>query len=523
MNNINKITEKLSNLSYKQAILIAFAVGFLVRLVPELLSFPNPIGWDTIYYASRMHSGVVFTVGSDLVNSWVIYGILASIANLTRLEPFLIIKIFVPLLYGGSAAAMFFVAWKKLDWSITKCLLVSILFSFQLSALAISWQFYRNMFGVMALLFALPLIKKDIGWKSGAALSVLALFTVWGHELAMVSLFFIVFGMLMVSKLKKEKIPIKLFLAILPAVLLFMSNFFWISPFAVPINTNLVRLDDSVWAQPGGLFFITDYLSVNTPIEAYTSYLDLLVEVGSLFVILYALLIPLIIVGFFKDRALSTWTFLLLFGGLGCLIIPFSALFLWARWMLMLVFPFTFFAANGLWKLTEGLKRANASRLPSWFKLTKKVGYGLALASMILGALFMTWPLIDGRYGLLSWSGSFKYVPSTMQTSSVPLQDINGVIKAYDWLNNNMDPNSTLLVHDTFDFWTMRYLDQSHKAFLFDFDLEAASDHAINEGYVSAYFVWWNQDIGRYDLELSNDWISIQDYGRISIYHSRNM
>ncbi len=69
---------------------------------------------------------------------------------------------------------MFFVAWKKLDWSVTKSLLVSVFFAFQLAALAISWQFYRNVFGVMVLLFAIPLIKNDIGWKGMVALSVLA-------------------------------------------------------------------------------------------------------------------------------------------------------------------------------------------------------------------------------------------------------------------------------------------------------------------------------------------------------------
>jgi len=286
----------------------------------------------------------------------------------------------------------------------------------------------------------------------------------------------------------------------------------------VPINTNLIRVDDSIWAHPGGLFFLTDYLSVNTPIESYTSYFALFLEVGTLFVILYALLMPLICVGFFKDRALTSWTILLLIGGLGCLVIPFAALFLWARWMLLLIYPFTFYAANGLWKVTKSLHGVSVSRFLGWFKITKKIGYGLALASIIAGSLFMVWPLVDGKYGIISWGGSFKYVPSTMQTSTVPLQDINGVIEAYDWLNNNMDSNSSLIVHDAFDFWTMLYLDQSQSAFLFDFDLQAATTHSIVEGFESSYFVWWNQDIGWYNLDVQDDWVSVYDSGRISVY-----
>ena len=79
---------KLESLGYGRGLALAFLVGFVIRLVHELLSFPYPIGWDTIYYASRTHSGIVFTVESDLVNSWFVYGILIGLGNLTRLEPF---------------------------------------------------------------------------------------------------------------------------------------------------------------------------------------------------------------------------------------------------------------------------------------------------------------------------------------------------------------------------------------------------------------------------------------------------
>ena len=513
-----ELEEKLDTLGYARGLSLAFILGFIVRLIPELISFPYPIGWDTIYYASRINSGVVFTVGSDLVNSWLVYGILVSLGELTRLEPFIILKIFAPILYGGSCAGMFFVARKKLDWSVTKSLLVSGFFAIQLAALTISWQFYRNVFGIMFFLFALPLIRTDIGWKGTVTLSVLALLTVWGHELAMVSLFFVVLGVMGLSVFRKEKTPYRLFVAIVPAVLIFLGNLFWISPFAIPINTNLVRVNDSVWAHPWGLFFLTDYLSVSTPIESYNNYFELLFNVGSLFVLLYALLLPLIRVGYFKDRVLNLWTLLLLIGGLGCLIVPFAALFLWARWLLLLIYPLSFFAVNGLWKLTKSLKAFSVSRFFDWFKITKKVGYALVIVMIFFGFLFMAFPLIDGRYGVIGWGGTFKYVPSTMQSSSVPIRDTEGVIEAYKWLNANMDSDSSLLVHDVFDFWTMLYLDNDHRGFLFDNDLGEVTNLAVAEGYDSVYFVWWNEDIGWYNLRLSNDWISVYNHDRISVY-----
>ena len=149
---------KLQNLSYNKGFVLAFAIGFVVRLIPELLSFPYPIGWDTIYYAYRINDGALFGYWNNPFSTWLIYGILIFLGNLTRLDPFLVLKIVAPLLFGGSAAGVYFVAWKKLGWSVTKSLLASGLFAFQLGALAISWHFYRNVFGAMLLLFALPFL-----------------------------------------------------------------------------------------------------------------------------------------------------------------------------------------------------------------------------------------------------------------------------------------------------------------------------------------------------------------------------
>ena len=461
---------------------------------------------------------MLFGFWDNIFSSWMIYAITIFFANLTSLAPFLLLKIVAPLLYGGASAAIYFVASKKLNWSPTKSLLASVFFAFSLASLAISWQFYRNIFGVMVLLFALPFIKTDISWKATAGLSILGLLIAWGHELATVSLFFIIFGMIILSVIRKEKIPYRLFVAIIPATLIFFGNYLRISPYAVEYPINLIWLNDSAWAHPANLFFITDYLSVNTPIESYTSYYDLFIQVGSLFLILYLISLPLIIIGYFKDRVLNLWTFLLLVGSLGCLIVPFAALLLWARWMLMLIVPFTFYATNGLWKATKSLEGIRIPRFPSWFKVTKKIAYGLFVLSLILGGLFVSWPLTENGHGLINWSGSYKYFPSTMQTSSIPLRDTESVIEAYQWLNSNMDKDSSLLVHDVFEFWTLLYLDKNHVALLFDNNLQAATNRAINEGSKTIYTIWWNQNINQHNLTIPNNWVPIHDSGRISIY-----
>ncbi|MFQ5759228.1 MAG: hypothetical protein ACE5IF_06080, partial [Candidatus Bathyarchaeia archaeon] len=140
------------------------------------------------------------------------------------------------------------------------------------------------------------------------------------------------------------------------------------------------------------------------------------------------------------------------------------------------------------------------------------------VVTVLLGSLFMTWPLISGRYGLLGASTTWKYFPSTMQSSSVPLQDTEGTVKAIEWLNRYMTDGSSVLVHDVFFFWTELYLDNNHVVIFFESNIEAASNLALENGFSSVYFIWWNEDIGWYGFKVPGDFVSVFESGRISVF-----
>ncbi len=509
----------LDQLGFRKGLFLAFLVGFAFRLIPEILSYPNPIGFDTVYYAARMKNGLIWSHWTSVFDTWLIYALLIPLYSLTKVEPFLLLKVVAPLLYGGSAAGIYYFASKGLGWNVTKGLLASGFFAVQLAALGISWHFYRNILGLTILLFTIPLLKKNESWKDIALLSSLSLLVVWGHELASVTLFAAVAGLTAISLIKKEQIPYRLFVAVTPAFLVFFGNlYFRAFPLHINLESNILLVSDRIAPHPGGLFFLVDYLKVLNPIEHYASYSELFSHVISLFLLLYAVMLPLIAVGHFRDRVLSSWTLLLMIGSFGCLIMPFSALLYWNRWMLMLVYPFTFYAVNGMWKILKRGEAFSTSRFLGWFKLTRKFALGLTLLSIVIGTLFMSWPLIDGKYGLIGTENTFKYIPSTMQSSSVPLRDTQGTIEAFGWLNENMSSDSSVLIHDVFQFWTMLYLEKNHTAIFFDNNFEEASNLAFTNGATTAYFVWWNEDSGWYNFELPQDCVSVFDSGRISVF-----
>ena len=129
----SRLEEKLDNIGYTWGFVLAFLIGFIIRIIPELLSFPYPIGWDTIYYAYRINEGIIFGYWNDIFSTWLPYGIMIGLGNVTQLDPFLLLKIIGPLFFGGSAAGIYFVAWKKLDWNVTKSLMAAGLFSISIA------------------------------------------------------------------------------------------------------------------------------------------------------------------------------------------------------------------------------------------------------------------------------------------------------------------------------------------------------------------------------------------------------
>ena len=151
-------------------------------------------------------------------------------------------------------------------------------------------------------------------------------------------------------------------------------------------------------------------------------------------------------------------------------------------------------------------------------RISRKSAIGISFVTVLLGSLFMTWPLISGKYGLLGASTTWKYFPSTMQSSTVPLQDTEGTVKAIEWLNRHMTDSSSVLIHDVFFYWTELYLDKNHIVVFFTNNLEAALNLALENGFNSLYFVWWNVDIGWYGLTVPNDFVSVFDSGRISVF-----
>jgi hypothetical protein len=507
----------LLNISFGKGLFFAFVLGFVVRLIPEVLAFPNPVGFDTIYYAFVMKSGVIWPNWSTFFTStWLLSALTVPLYGLTKADPFLLLKIVAPLLFGLNVAGVYWFARKTLGWGLRISMLAGAFFALQLASLRISWDLLDNTLGLGILLFALSYIK-EIDSKRGLALfASLSLLSVFAHQYAAVTLLTVVLGVVVWRLVKKRVFAEskRLMLGVLPALSVFsIEMYLLISPVHYVLFSNVIVVRDFVTGQQERLFFLVDYLRVQTELDSYASYWNLALSVCVLFALLYLPYLFLVVKGYFRNSILTFWTGLLLVGALGCLIVPFCALQYWHRWMFMLVYPFTFYAVYGFSRIVPKFSRKLF--LVSW--LNKKAASAMVALTFLLGIAYLATPalMVYANMSVPSASGTYLYF-STNPT--VPYQDVNGVIQAMGWLNNSMDANSCVILQHAFQFWGQLYLDKSHEILTFDSDVSLAAETALAYGFSQVYFVWWNTPIGWYGVSVPASFIRMQDFGRISVF-----
>jgi hypothetical protein len=511
---LDRLSTRFDAFSGAKALGVVFMAGFLVRLVPELLAGAVPIGFDTIYYATVMKSGVVWANWSSFFTStWLLHALTVPLYSVSMVDPFLLLKVVAPALYGLNVAGVYWVGKKMLGWNVKLCLAAAGLFAFQLAALRISWDLLRNTLGMGLLLFALPFTGKISSKRDFALFTLLSLLTVFAHEYAGVALLTIVLGVVVWRFVRKRfcRADGLTILAVLPALAVFATGIF-LRFFPVNYGTATTAFNTGE-SSVGRFTFFANYLATNDGVFYYPGYTDLLVDVTLLFAFLYLPYLFLVWKGFFRNGVLNFWTGLLLFGSFGCLALPFFALDYWSRWMFMLVYPFTFYAVNGISKLLRG-PNGMKHRIGGF---PRKAVFGAFGVTVLLGSVYLATPVLMntvqvGVFALPNVSAHFSSAPS------VPYQDVESVSQAVTWLEEHTADNSCVLVNRVFLYWGRLYLDNSRVTIEFWNDAGLALDDALDRGFDSVYFIWWNQDVGWYNVSVPNQFASLEDFGRISVY-----
>lgn len=396
-------------------------------------------------------------------------------------------------------------------------LLAGVFFALQLASLRISWDLLRNTLGLGILMFALSYVK-EVGSKRGFGLFAgLSLLAVFAHEYSAVILLVTVVGLLAWKLVKKQATfnYKMLALAIVPALSVFLTGMFLrLNPIRYATQSSIIPAGDVITGK-SGVFFLTNYLQVQTSVDYYANYWTLALNVALLFTVLFLPYILLVKKGFFKNEILSIWTGLLLVGAFGCLIMPFFALQYWHRWMFMLVYPFTFYAVYGIAKI---VKSSNQGKISLSELFSNKKAAGMILLTLSLGVAYLFTPttMVYANKSVPNLTGTQVYFSTD---PAVPYQDENSVVQAMDWFNQNLDSNACVVLQHHFLEYGRLYLNNSEPIVHYEVDVDSAVDKAFESGFSQVFFVWWNQQVGWGDVSVPAGFTSVQDFGRISVYN----
>jgi hypothetical protein len=475
--------------------LLAVAIPTLIRILPEILAGSLPLGFDTVWtYAPFLKSvqsnGFDFSVASvESYHSAPLMYMLLGIVAFSNIEPILITKAVAPLLYGLLGFSLYYFARHGLAWNDRKCLSVAALSSLYFVPLRFSWDLYKNTLGYSFLILALSYLRPNPTPKEKWFFLLLAGLSILASEFTAALLGVIcllIFSWSFVGERRFEP------LTVVVASASFLATFFYLG-FLFPFNPPLSPLG----SQEPLRISLYNYVGASQDVYVYPALKDVYSTVSILTAMVLVPILPLAFLGFYRERRLVVWTFALGIGAFSLTIIPFAAVPMWYRWLLMLTFPMLIFGAAGLARL------ANRFAVP------------VLGVMMILSLGFMVLPP-ENALPYFTNSHTLPYVPSSMLQNTVPLPDSFDIVKALRWLDGTRPKDSVLLASYAFVGWARLY---SNVREIYEYGSADQVNNSNLSYYKHVYIIYWAMGSGWFEQSLlPTGTVEVHRSGQIALY-----
>jgi len=430
---------------------------------PYMTGF-DPIGYYIPNILSWLKNGVDFW--HCIATAPLLYLILMPIIVLGA--PLTIVfKILSPILHGLLSLSIYLYAVRTLKWTPEKSLSLSLLATSYFTAMRVSWDLLRNQLALILLFVVLALIKEKNDVRGNMTTSLAMVLVVLSNQLVSVTMFAIVIITMIRMFFKKERSEARrTMLTSIPSILLFLlvlyANF--------RLSTSFTRV----------LYFPRQESEGRLSIYGFHSYSEMIATVTGFLAYCYLPLLLPALKGakILKDPQLRTWT-------LFCLTASFLPVVFarwWYRWALMLTYPLAFYAVEAI---------ANIKHKPH--RLYASIALGTAVTVLTSGFIAMPCDRPFPYYAIPQFQ---IYIPSSMLQNTVPLEDCPHVEDCLNWLKQNMDENSILIVHKAFHGWALLHLNPDQIQPYGYGNPETAAQQALQQGHNTVYLIWWTQGKG---------------------------
>jgi hypothetical protein len=420
-----------------KSLLFFFVLGCFIRIIPDLIAYPYPIGYDIINYYIPLADKLNTTFQND---SFQFYPyLLYTFKSFLPLNPQGLMLTLSSITYGLFSLSIYLLL-KGLN--LKPALFMTVFILFQISALRTTWDLQKDILALSFTFLIIYLILEDRKAyffniriiHFGIIISLVILTLLTDNMIA----FLLIISLLIYFAIKKDiKYIISLTIIIISII----------SFLIVVDNTKNDSLINSI------NHILTGNIKAN---ENYTP-----LNLGILFIMMNILLLPLFIYGlkYLHELLLYIPLSIALLGSFTWIVLPYSAILLPDRWIIISGIFISIFSSYGLIRLFSNYK--------------DKPDYKILLPIMsfyiIIGLFYMILPYEYAFpiYGIFTEYTHF-FVPSTMQFNSIDIVDNRDLSIAIAWLNNHTNPKSIIYGDSYLSGW-MKMLLKDKRIFQYNY------------------------------------------------------
>ena len=432
-----KVISLTLDLKVIKSLLFFFVLGCFIRIIPDLIAYPYPIGYDIVNYyiplADKLNT--IFQNDSFQFYPYLLY----TFKSFIPLNPQGLMLSLSSITYGLFSVSIYLLL-KGLN--LKPALFMTVFILFQISALRTTWDLQKDILALSFTFLIIYLILEDRKAyffniriiHFGIIISLVILTFLTDNMIA----FLLIISLLIYFVIKKDiKYIISLTIIIISII----------SFLVVVDNTKNDSLINSI------NHILTGNIKAN---ENYTP-----LNLGILFIMMNILTLPLFIYGlkYLHELLLYIPLSMALLGSFTWIVLPYSAILLPDRWIIISGIFISIFSSYGLIRLFSNYK--------------DKPNYKILLPIMsfyiIIGLFYMILPYEYAFpiYGIFTEYTHF-FVPSTMQFNSIDIVDNRDLSIAIDWLNNHTNPKSIIYGDSYLSGW-MKMLLKDKRIFQYNY------------------------------------------------------
>ncbi len=395
--------------------------------MPLVVSFPYPVGYDTINY----YLPALYHFDADwgrLATEFPIYIAVVYLFSLvSSIDVYYSFLASTVLLYGFFSTTVYLLGKKIMKQTSNMSLVFTVFVIFQLGTLRVSWDLFRDLFSLILFNFFLLMINniKEKNNMNPPFISVVTIFSISVVTIfsdRMIGILLIITSFIF-SFVYKQK-----YLFMINAFFAF-SFFFYFFAF------------DKVTFISGDTDFLNKLLNPLYDKNAFSK-----LDMSILFLSLYGILIPLFIPGFLTNKFNGNTMIIKIplmvtaFFSFTWIFVPNYGYIVPERWMLVFGIYMSLIAVSGFFLIMEKHVVLRKRRRKN------EIMFIFLFAFIVYGFLFAVMPY-NTTYSLPSFfkENTRFIIPFSMVFNTLDVDDNHDLIKAIDWANSNTTNDSTII------------------------------------------------------------------------------